>query len=155
MPRLFLRHFCVSGRCVCSSRFCADTLGGTHRWQSGPVLRALLLALVHEPSGKLVVDAEHLTIPAILEPAPNRQLAPLVLPPAQSPCAGEASCLSSDTSAPTQPYHQLAHQRHLAEAVFDVEVLRCKYLRGQSSNLRVCPPLGHPTTTSAIKDVVK
>ena len=44
---------------------------GTHRWRSGPVLRALLLALVLEPIGALIVDTEHLTIFSFVLPFLN------------------------------------------------------------------------------------
>ena len=53
-------------------------------------LRALLLALVHEPSGALVVDAEHLTIISFV--LSFLKIHQTVVPPrAQSPCVGETA----------------------------------------------------------------
>ena len=126
---------------------CADTLGGTHRWWSGLVLLALLLALVLEPIGAVVVDTEHLAISGILctstTPSANTTGA---TSGAKSVCAGNsspscalrtepASFPSSDKAAPTQPTTEWRTSATFAEALFDFEVLRCKYLHRQPSVL--------------------
>ena len=111
LHRLFLRQRTVATAASVS----AASVGDTHLWQSGPVLLALLLALVHEPSVALVVDAEHLTISAILAPPPRHQQAldvphwahSLLCTKNSSPSHAlrneSASCPSSDKDAPTQP----------------------------------------------------
>ena len=42
---------------------------------------------------------------------------------------------SSDKGGTNPTHHRLAHQRHFAEALFDVEVIRCKHLHRQPSVL--------------------
>ena len=82
---------CVRGRsgcCVCFSRVCADTVGSTHRWRSGPALRALLA---------VVVDAEHLTTSAILAPPPR------------GAALGAKSYCARRTAAPSMPCEPSPH----------------------------------------------
>ena len=72
-------------------RFSAPTpWGSTHRWQSGPVLWALHLAVVLEPIGALVVGAVHLTISAILPSTTPSASTTGATSGAKSPCASLA-----------------------------------------------------------------